>query len=108
MPDQPTTTENPIRRIADIWRAEAAKIADELARAECLALIADWEALRLAVSAVAASADVTSYSIAGRTVTRSAMASVRREAENLADEIMAMLGRGGAAPVADLRRAFIP
>lgn len=97
-----------IKQLADLWREAASQIDDDFARLECLALIDDWYNLRTACAALASSADVTSYSIAGRTVTRAAMASVKHEVESLADEILAMLRRGGGALVADIRRAFIP
>lgn len=99
---------SPIDQLAEIWTAKANEISDDETRLECLALIADWRNLRTACAALSSSADVTSYSIAGRTVTRAAMASVKHEAESLADEILSLLRRGGGALVADLRRAFIP
>lgn len=102
-------TLNPVQRLANIWREAAnTRLYNEVERLECLALIDDWQNLRTAVSALTSSADVTSYSIAGRTVTRATMASVRHEADALADEILAILRMGGGAPVADMRAAMFP
>ena len=63
------TTESPIDQLADIWTDKANALRDDEARLESLALIADWRAMRAAVSALSSSSDVQSYSIAGRTVT---------------------------------------
>ena len=101
-------TADPVKALALKWTAKAEAIADDETRLECLALIGEWLPMRRAVAALSSSADVQSYSIAGRTVTRASLVSVRREADALADQIRAMLGEGGGALVADLRRAFIP
>ena len=103
-----TVAIDPIAELAALWTAKAENLADPEARLECLALIQEWLPMRRAVSALSSSADVQSYSIAGRTVTRASLVSVRREADALADQIRAMLGEGGGALVGDLRRAFLP
>ncbi len=98
-----TVATDPIAELAAIWTAKAQMLTDDEARLECLALIQEWLPMRRAVAALSSSADVQSYSMAGRTVTRASLVSVRREADALADEIRAILNLGGGATVPDLR-----
>lgn len=95
-----------IGKLADAWRTRAAGLADEPDRLECLLLIDEWEGMRRAVSALSSAADVTSYSIGGRSVTRADLRTLRRDAQAAEDQIRAKLGTGGGVLVADLRGAF--
>ena len=68
--------------IADIQAAllvRSATITDALQRAECEAAIAEYIAIRTAILALSSS-QVTSYSLAGRSVTRADLASLRQQA----------------------------
>jgi len=91
--------------IADIQTAllaRAATITDALQRAECEAAIAEYIALRTAILALSSS-QVTSYSLAGRSVTRADLASLRAQASAARAEIVDAMD-GGAILIADLRQ----
>ena len=95
-----------ITQLADAWRERAAGLSDELDRLQCLFLIDEWEGMRKAVSALSSAADVTSYSIGGRSVTRSNLRELRTDALAVEAEIRDMLGLGGGVLVGDLRGAM--
>lgn len=65
-----------------------------------------WAALAEVCAVSASGADVTSYSIGGRSVTKADLPALWKECEALADDIMGELGTGGGVLVADLRGAF--
>jgi hypothetical protein len=91
--------------IADIQAAllaRAATITDALQKAECEAAIAEYIALRTAILALSGS-QVTSYSLAGRSVTRADLASLRAQASAARAEIVDCMD-GGAILIADLRQ----
>lgn len=66
-----------------------------------------WASLAEVCAAAASGADVTSYSIAGRSVTKADLPQLFKECDALADQILDELGspRGGVL-VADMREAF--
>jgi len=75
--------------IADIrtaLEAKAALLTDALSKAECSAFIDEYIALRTAILALS-SATVSSYSIAGRNVTRADLPRLRHEADVVRGEI---------------------
>lgn len=66
-----------------------------------------WAALARVLASSAAGADITSYSIGGRSVTKADIPALARECDRLADEIADALGlRGSGVLVADLRGAM--
>lgn len=65
--------------------------------------IEDWRSLRHAVAALAGGAGVSSYSIAGRSVTRADYGALRRQLADLEDRVRGLLGLGGGVLVADMR-----
>jgi len=76
---------------------EANTITFNLDKLECLADIDAWYNATTAVNALSAS-NVTSYSIAGRTVTRANLTATRNEASQLLTKIKERLyGSGGLA-----------
>lgn len=66
--------------------ARAGTITDALDRAECLALVAEYVALRTAILALSSS-KVTTYSLAGRSVTHADLPTMRREANSIRAQI---------------------
>lgn len=83
--------------IADLKAAlilEAADISDSIDKLECLSLIDDWYACRVALAAFEAG-DVQSYSIAGRSVTRRDTSAIRTSEASYLQQIKSFLGRSG-------------
>ena len=66
--------------------AKAATLTDALDKAECEAFIAEYVALRTAILALSSSS-VTSYSIAGRSVTKNDLGKLRQQAQAIRGEI---------------------
>lgn len=81
---------------------QAADITDAIDKLECLAAIDSWYACELAVSTLSSS-DVSSYSIAGRSVTRKNLPELQTQAIDYKRQFLAYLGRGGGSALADLR-----
>jgi hypothetical protein len=74
---------------------KAADITFDLDKLECLSDIDAWYNARVAVETLSAT-DVSSYSIAGRTVTRTSLPSLKNEVTDLYAKIIARLyGAGG-------------
>jgi hypothetical protein len=71
----------------------AASISFEGDKLECLALIDTWYACRVKADTLSAT-DVSSYSIAGRSVTKITVENLRIEESRLLNEIKAYLGIG--------------
>lgn len=65
-----------------------------------------WAGLAEVCAASASGADITSYSIGGRSVTKADLPALWKECEALAEDIMGEVGTGGGVLVADLRGAF--
>lgn len=80
----------------------AADIEDDLAELSCLADIDQWYAIRTALDAFA-STSILSYSIGGRSVTRSDRAQLQRQERELYVRIMNALGGRGSQVTVDLR-----
>ena len=66
--------------------AKAATLTDSMDKAECEAFIAEYIALRTAILALSSSS-VTSYSIAGRSVTKGDLGKLRQQAQAIRGEI---------------------
>jgi len=66
--------------------AKAATLTDAVDKAECEAFIAEYVALRTAILALSSSS-VTSYSIAGRSVTKNDLGKLRQQAQAIRGEI---------------------
>ena len=101
---QTDDTSESLREIAaqrDEWLAAAN--GDRLLRLR----IKRWASLAEVCAASASGADVTSYSIAGRSVTKADLPQLFKECDALADQILGELGspRGGVL-VADMRETF--
>ena len=74
----------------------AAELTDTVTRLECLALIDDWYACRIAVAAVQSNS-VQSYSIAGRSITKHNLSDfVQMERDMYARISEHLYGRGSA------------
>jgi len=80
--------------------ARSATITDALIKAECDAFIAEYIAVRTAILALS-SQQVTSYSLAGRSVTRADLGTLRGQANAIRAEIDACI-EGNAVLVGDL------
>ena len=97
-----------ISRLADAYRRRAAELYPDAEGVECLetmALIDDWLALRAAVSALAAGGDVTSYSIAGRSVSRADLGALRGELAAVESDLYARLRMPRSVAISDMREA---
>jgi hypothetical protein len=75
-----------IQDIQTALLAKSGEMTDALDRAECEAFIAEYVALRTAILALSSSS-VTSYSIAGRSVTKNDLAKLRQQAQAIRAEI---------------------
>jgi hypothetical protein len=82
--------------------AEAADVSDAIDKLECLSAIDSWYACELAVSTLSSS-DVSSYSIAGRSVTRKNLSELQTQAKDYKQQFLFYLGRAGGSALADLR-----
>lgn len=76
---------------------EAASLANEIDKLDCLATIDDWYACRVAVAAVQSNS-IQSYSIGGRSVTRQNLGQFQEQERQLYARIMEFL----YAPVSSL------
>ncbi len=99
-----------IRAIEDDYISKAAHIEDVARREETKQLIWSWATFAEVVAAFATGADISSYSIAGRSVTKSDYMALRRERDELMEKVELSLGirNGRNMPlVADLSGAFL-
>lgn len=99
--------EQSIDEQAELWLADAAKLSDVYHRLTVRALIAEWALVAKDCAGAAGAASVLSYSIGGRSVTKSDIINIQHRKEELERTILAELyGGGGGVLSADLRGAF--
>lgn len=93
-----------IDQLADAYDAKAQERygAESTGYLELSIDIEDWRTLRKAVADLTSGAGVTSYSIAGRSVTRNDLGALRDQLAELEDHIKACLGMGGGVLIADM------
>lgn len=90
-----------ISNLKDYLVLRANELADDLEKLECLALIDDWYASRLAAAALQ-SQTLLSYTIAGRSVTRNQAQNIASQEHQLYARITALLYKRGSG-LADMR-----
>lgn len=98
--------EQSIDEQAELWLADAAKLSDVYHRLTVRALIAEWALVAKDCAGAAGAASVLSYSIGGRSVTKSDIINIQHRKEELERTILAELYGGGGVLSADLRGAF--
>lgn len=102
-----TEVEAAVSRMRAVYMDRAASVfsGDPLSHDKARLAILEWAEYARVAHAGAAGADVSSYSIGGRSVTKNDLGVVRDRAAALLDEVEAMLGMGGGVLVGDCRMA---
>ena len=91
-------------RLSYIERAESVYSADRVALAKCRMLVNRWAQYALVTASADAGADISSYSIGGRSVTKNDLGRIYDTAQSLMSQVEAMLGdASGGVLVGDCR-----
>jgi len=84
---------------------EAGSITDTIDKAECLAEIDSWYACRVALDALT-SKELSSYSLAGKSITRQQIPILRDEEARHLRAIKDMVQRGGGGGLVDMSDGY--